>query len=148
MLQPLLTETCSSHWLHVFRSKVYLALQAAAYFMAFGNCPDWHRSYATDPDEYEPIVYKTAVTSNTFSFNLAPRTQADAEAHCQRQGAHLAVFTSAAEQADVEKYYMDNGWLLPDFNTNWYIGLNKNSSGDWVWTDGMATGETRASLPT
>ena len=39
------------------------------------------------------------------------------------------MFTSAAEQADVEKYYMDHGWLFPDFYLTWYIGLNKNSSG-------------------
>jgi hypothetical protein len=101
---------------------------------------------APDPDEYEPIVYKTPVTNNTFSFNLAPMTQADAEAHCQRQGAHLAAFISAAEQADVERAYMDRGWLFPDFHVNWFIGLNKNSSGHWVWTDGMVTGAAQAAM--
>jgi hypothetical protein len=40
----------------------------------------------------------------------------------------------------VEQYYITNGWLLPDFYQNWWIGLNKNSSGSWVWTDGLALG--------
>ena len=34
---------------------------------------------------------------------------------------------------------MDNGWLLPDYYKNWWIGLNKDTDGSWVWTDGLAT---------
>jgi hypothetical protein len=39
----------------------------------------------------------------------------------------------------VERYFIDSGWLLPDFYQNWWIGLNKNATGSWVWTDGLAT---------
>jgi hypothetical protein len=48
---------------------------------------------------------------------------------------------TACLPVQVETYYINNGWLLPDFYQNWWIGLNKNSSGSWVWTDGLATGE-------
>jgi hypothetical protein len=93
-----------------------------------------------DPEDYAPVEYKSPVTNNTFTINLAPRTQAAAELLCQAQGAHLAVYVSDAEQADVEAYYVANGWLFPNYHVSWYIGLNLNSSSAWVWTDGMATG--------
>ncbi len=102
---------------------------------------------SADPYEYSPIEYKSTVTNNTFTFNLGPGTQAAAEASCQTQGAHLAVFVSDAEQADVEAYYRSSGWLFPKYHKSWYIGLNLNTSSAWVWTDGSATGGRTAGLP-
>jgi hypothetical protein len=37
----------------------------------------------------------------TFTFNIDYKSQADAQTSCQAQGAHLAVYVSEAEQAEV-----------------------------------------------
>ena len=105
-----------------------------------------HPPSAADGDEYDPIEYKTPVTNSTFTFNTGAKTQADAEMSCQEQGGHLAVYSSEAEQADVEAYYEAQQWLLPKFYKYWWHGLNKNSSVYWTWTDGAAKGGHAAVL--
>jgi hypothetical protein len=63
----------------------------------------------------------------------------DAAFACGSQSAHT--MPRAWRLPQVETHYISKGWLLPDFYQNWWIGLNKNSSGSWVWTDGLAVGE-------
>ena len=64
--------------------------------------------------------YTAKSSGNTFLLNLTLVDQANAEIQCQKYGGHLAAYVSAAEQAEVEKFYMDKvrrgqhrqaGWL-------------------------------------
>jgi hypothetical protein len=67
-----------------------------------------------------------ATTNNTFIFTPAVRSFTDAEASCVAQGGHLASYASEAEQAEVERYYVGNGYMFPTFpgHAFYWLGLN------------------------
>jgi hypothetical protein len=67
--------------------------------------------------------YTTLVTGATFTLNTEARMQADAEAICQSQGGHLAIFSSAQEQQDVEKGFTALGGLIPVFHQRYWLGI-------------------------
>jgi hypothetical protein len=55
--------------------------------------------------DFGPVTYIASnTTGNTFTFNPDYQSQSNAEASCQKQGAHLAVYGSEAEQAEVAKW--------------------------------------------
>jgi hypothetical protein len=63
-------------------------------------------------------------------------TQAYAEQSCNDQGGHLAYYSSLAEQAEVEQYYISNGYLMPTYTPAYWIGMRTNKTGwprfDWM----------------
>ena len=66
------------------------------------------RSAALDsPFKKAVPPYTAKSTGNTFLLNLTLVDQAAAKMQCQNYGGHLAAYVSAAEQAEVEKFYMD-----------------------------------------
>jgi hypothetical protein len=67
-----------------------------------------------------------ATTNNTFIFTPVVKNFTDAEASCVAQGGHLASYASEAEQAEVEKYYVSNGYMFPTFpgHAFYWLGLN------------------------
>ena len=57
---------------------------------------------AADPLDFGPVAYVASnTTANSFTFNPDYQSQSNAEASCQEQGAHLAVYESEDEQAEV-----------------------------------------------
>ncbi len=50
--------------------------------------------------------YTTPVTGNTFFLNTTASAYLDAERACTTNGGHLAWYVSAAEQYDVEMFYI------------------------------------------
>jgi hypothetical protein len=56
--------------------------------------------------------YTSPVSNVTFYFNSTNTTFDDAQLSCNANGGHIAGYTSLEEQADVEKYYEGNGYIL------------------------------------
>jgi hypothetical protein len=55
-------------------------------------------------------------TGNTFFLNTSYMNFSSAESACAASGGHLASFLSQQEQAEVEQFYIRNGYLLPAFH--------------------------------
>jgi hypothetical protein len=86
-------------------------------------------------------VYNST-TNQTFIFTPAVKNFTDAEQSCQDQGGHLASYSSEAEQAEVEKYYVSQGYMFPSFpgHAFYWLGLNTShwpSTGfpNFYWLD-------------
>ena len=60
---------------------------------------------AAEPGTGPPIVYNSS-TGVEYCLNLAWLKQPDAEARCVQQCGHLTYFSSAAEQEEVEGWYI------------------------------------------
>ncbi|CAJ0601542.1 unnamed protein product [Cylicocyclus nassatus] len=71
---------------------------------------------------------KYMVKRNAKSFD-------DAEASCQKLGAHLVSIHSEAENNFIHKITSD-GSPIKNFNEFVFIGLRLNSKNEWEWTDG------------
>jgi hypothetical protein len=67
--------------------------------------------------------YTTTSTNVTFYYNATATDQASAEAACALSGGHLAAYTSAQEQNEVEQFYISQGYILPTFHKGYWIGL-------------------------
>jgi hypothetical protein len=61
--------------------------------------------------------------------------QTEAEANCNRNGGHLAAYTSVEEQMEVERFFIDGGWLLPKYHIVYWMGLRQPVPGRWNFTD-------------
>jgi hypothetical protein len=83
----------------------------------------------------EAYVYN-ASTSATFQWYPMRMEYAAAEATCNSQGGHLAIYTSLAEQVEVEQYYVKQGYMFPTYTLSYWIGLRSNRTGwpafDWM----------------
>lgn len=55
-------------------------------------------------------------TGNTFFLNTSYMNFSSAESACAASGGHLASYLSQQEQAEVEQFYIKNGYLLPAFH--------------------------------
>jgi hypothetical protein len=55
-------------------------------------------------------------TGNTFFLNTSYMNFSSAETACAASGGHLAAYISQQEQAEVEQFYIRNGYLLPAFH--------------------------------
>jgi hypothetical protein len=51
-----------------------------------------------------------------------------AQQTCNANGGHLAAYSSIAEQAEVESFYLSSGWLLPSFHKQYWLGMTTNSA--------------------
>lgn len=100
-------------------------------------------------------VYTSAVTGTSFRLNTAKLNFSAAEAECSRIGGHLASFSSIDEAVDVEQYYIQQGFLFPEFNQYYWLGLNSSAdTGSYKWIgpdvpptpayNGWATGQPAA----
>jgi hypothetical protein len=66
--------------------------------------------------------YTSKVSAATFVWNPAKLEQAEAQLACNDLGGHLAVFTSLAEQVDVENYYINWGLMFPTYTPSYWMG--------------------------
>jgi hypothetical protein len=69
------------------------------------------------------VTYVSPSSDSVFTLNTTELTQADAQKACNKFGAHLAVYTSAQEQNEVEAFFAINGYLLPTFHKAYWLGL-------------------------
>jgi hypothetical protein len=76
----------------------------------------------------------------SYVFNNTPATFQQANAFCKAAGAYLVTYLNQAEQADVESYYISNGYLLPSFHKAYWMGL----SADGTIVNAAAGKNTRA----
>jgi hypothetical protein len=59
----------------------------------------------------------------TYILNQKYMTQADGDKFCVDKGGHLVSYLSVEEQVDVEQYFVGKGWLYPNYNKVYWIGL-------------------------
>jgi hypothetical protein len=81
--------------------------------------------------------YLSKFTGNMFTLHTSPMSQPEAEAFCVSQASHLASFLNVEEQVEVESFYVQAGFLLPDFHKVYWMGLD-SSKRDWPrfrWMD-------------
>jgi hypothetical protein len=87
-----------------------------------------YASVPTAPDTY----YSYTTTDNvTFHYFPAQRPAAEAEAACRGLTAHLASYSSLAQQAEVEQHYLAAGLLLPTFSPHYWLGLAAQNISQW-----------------
>jgi hypothetical protein len=72
-----------------------------------------------------------------FTLSTLPRTHADAEAQCNMAGGHLAHYSSANEQFEVEQHYLSLGLLFYTSPGFYWLGLRSNRTGwpDFTWSN-------------
>ena len=95
---------------------------------------------AAAPGEY---VYVSNVTNATYLLNTTKVDFKTAQRTCNLQGGHVVSYISAAEQVDVENYYVSLGVLFPKYHMTYWLGLQGNSSffpAQWSWVDPTAGG--------
>ncbi len=87
--------------------------------------------------------YTARSTGSTFRFYADPLSQADAEAVCNEATGHLASYADIFEQAEVEAYFRDQGYLLPAYHKSYWLGLvadppanqRQGPFSSWRWLD-------------
>ena len=79
--------------------------------------------------------YTSPSSNSVFTLNTTMMTQAEAQATCNRFGAHLAVYTSAQEQNEVEAYFASQGYLLPSFHKAYWLGLQMRDESTFSFLD-------------
>jgi hypothetical protein len=71
--------------------------------------------------------------------NTKDMTFANAESFCNDQGGHLVAYNSLEEQREVEQCFTDQGVLLPNFDSFYWIGLKTgDDTANWpnfTWID-------------
>jgi hypothetical protein len=66
-----------------------------------------------------------------------------AESFCTDRGGHLVSYGSAAEQLDVEDYYVGKGLLLSLFHKSYWMGLAADLWPFFKWADNVTPGGWR-----
>ena len=85
----------------------------------------------------EEIMYSTASWGKPkYSYYEKKRTWADAEAHCQREGGHLA---SVLSQEEHEEMMIAFG----SYSAIWLGGNDQEEEGRWCWSDGAPWNYTK-----
>jgi hypothetical protein len=64
---------------------------------------------------------------------------------CNALGGHLASYHSAEEQLEVEQYFSNAGWLFPNYNGGYWLGLTNRTlpdgtTFDFQWLDPHSPG--------
>jgi hypothetical protein len=84
-------------------------------------------------------AFTSQVSGATYVFNQMTLNAPRAEAACNALGARLASFSSLAEQAEVERYFVQRQYLIPDYHENYWIGLRATRASlsplAFNWTD-------------
>jgi hypothetical protein len=75
--------------------------------------------------------FSSNATKSSYILSTIAASFDAAEAYCNSQGAHLAAYSSPAEQSRVERFYFDYGVILPGYHTFYYIGLNVTANMTW-----------------
>jgi hypothetical protein len=84
-----------------------------------------------------PALYNftSAKTNTTYYLNTTYTDAFTGEAACQKLGGHLAIYTSKAEQLEVEAAFASTGGLIPLFHNVYWLGLRAQLWADFQWPD-------------
>ena len=82
----------------------------------------------TVPGSAEIPQVTSNITGNVFFLNTSFVNQSVAQATCNANGGHLAAWSSQEEQAEVENFYLQGGWILPVFHSTYWMGMVSNNS--------------------
>ncbi len=74
-------------------------------------------------------------TKATYYLNTANSDAGTAEQFCQRNGGHLAIYTSHKEQIEVEAAFTTQGGLIPLYHNIYWFGLRAQQWPDFQWPD-------------
>jgi hypothetical protein len=88
-------------------------------------------------------IYVSNTTNSTYILNTTKTDFKAAQRACNNQGGHLVSYSSAAEQVEVESYYVNLGVLFPKFHRTYWMGLQGNGSffpAQWSWVNPTAGG--------
>jgi hypothetical protein len=69
-------------------------------------------------------LYTSNKTGATYALNTSFTSFSDAELTCNGYGGHLVAWKSVTEQQEVEAYYISQGFLLPAYHDNYWIGAS------------------------
>jgi hypothetical protein len=94
-------------WLLLLRVRVLLCDWSSQY------CPA-RRCRCYDNGSYTKHRYCINTTKSTFS---------EAQGSCNLIGGHLVAYQDMTEQRDVEMWFQDQGYLLPNFHKFYWMGL-------------------------
>ncbi len=67
--------------------------------------------------------------TNKYIINTTATTFDEAEGTCNRYGGHLVTYSSLREQRAVESCFIERGWLFPQYNKFYWMGLRTNAEG-------------------
>ena len=86
-----------------------------------------------------PGIYNyTSPRSGSLYYMVShPANGLAAEVSCNRLGGHLAVYTSTAEQVEVEAAFSRQGGLIGSFHGAYWLGLQASTYPDFYWLDRM-----------
>jgi hypothetical protein len=71
--------------------------------------------------------YTSKINNSTYMLNTEPMAFDGAESFCNTYGGHLVSYGSAAEQKEVEGYFVDTlATLFPYYHIAYWIGLTSN----------------------
>lgn len=89
------------------------------------------------PAPAAPHVYNftSPRTNTTYYLNTAMNDAGSGEQFCQRHGGHLAIYTSAKEQLEVEAAFTKQGGLIPVYHNIYWFGLRAQLWPDFRWPD-------------
>lgn len=87
-----------------------------------------------------PPQLTSNITRNVFQLYLDKASQADAEATCQQEGGHLAVYVSDFEQTEIEAAYQQLGFLIPQYHKTYWMGIARTAKTGMRWLDGSLPG--------
>jgi hypothetical protein len=73
--------------------------------------------------------YSYSANNYTYTLSSCPQSYAPAEEWCSGAGGHLASYKSAAEQQQVEEYFVELGGLVPGFHNFYWLGLQVRAAG-------------------
>jgi hypothetical protein len=85
-------------------------------------------------------TFTATTTDGAFKIFTNATSFDHAEKACNTQGGHLASYATPGEQAEVERYMVEQGYLIPSFHQSYWIGLNTTAPGassrnNWTWVD-------------
>jgi hypothetical protein len=76
-----------------------------------------------DPCSLSPPSVTTTSTNATFQLLTCPKTRPEQQKQCNKLRGHLTAYTIISEQQEVEKFYVEGGFLYPEFNVLYWFGL-------------------------
>jgi hypothetical protein len=98
-------------------------------------CSHTHLQHMLPPTGPQVYEYFSPVTNATYLLNTNVSNASVAHTYCTTNGGHLVAWGSLEEQADVEQYYINAGFLLPTFHKQYHIGLRVDTRPSFKWTE-------------
>lgn len=80
-------------------------------------------------------MYVSENTKDTYVLNTSMVNFAHAEQTCNDNGGHLITLASIAEQVEVERYFVEMGYLFPSYHKFYWIGFRADTWDNFRFID-------------